>query len=157
MKQILSQHIAVIGQDLVVEHPTMIFTNDNVDVQVFENHDQLNYYISQQSPTNFTPLPNEGEWCELNQCYQYGELIAKCVQSHNRMNYPHEQTPALFLIITPTGNDYPVWVQPTGAHDAYQMGDRVHFPLIDSPVYESKINANVWSPTAYPAGWLLIP
>lgn len=47
----------------------------------------------------------------------------------------------------------PVWVQPTGAHDAYQIGDRVHYPGENDPVYESLINGNVWSPDAYPAGW----
>lgn len=47
----------------------------------------------------------------------------------------------------------PVWVQPTGAHDAYQIGDKVHYPGESDPVYESLINGNVWSPDAYPAGW----
>ena len=60
------------------------------------------------------------------------------------------------FIFSDTVVGYPVWKQPTGAHDAYQIGDRVHFPDADSPVYESLINANTWSPTAYPAGWLLI-
>ena len=50
----------------------------------------------------------------------------------------------------PAGDGYPEWVQPTGAHDAYQMGDRVIF---DGSVYESTINANTWSPADYPAGW----
>ena len=45
------------------------------------------------------------------------------------------------------------WVQPTGAQDAYAIGARVTF---NGSVYESKINANVWSPTAYPAGWKLV-
>lgn len=49
--------------------------------------------------------------------------------------------------------DIPVWVQPTGAHNAYQMGDKVHYPGANDPVYESLINGNVWSPDAYPAGW----
>lgn len=53
----------------------------------------------------------------------------------------------------PEPEDYPVWVQPTGAHDAYQIGDRVHYPGEKNPVYESLINGNVWSPDAYPAGW----
>jgi hypothetical protein len=48
---------------------------------------------------------------------------------------------------------YPAWVQPTGAHDAYKLGDRVSFNGAD---YESRIAANVWSPSVYPAGWLLI-
>jgi hypothetical protein len=45
---------------------------------------------------------------------------------------------------------YPAWVQPTGAQDAYKIGDRVSF---NGKNYESKIAANVWSPDAYPAGW----
>lgn len=42
------------------------------------------------------------------------------------------------------------WVQPTGAHDAYQKGDKVRY---NGNVYESLIDGNVWSPDAYPAGW----
>ncbi|MFA7115570.1 MAG: carbohydrate-binding protein [Candidatus Omnitrophota bacterium] len=41
-------------------------------------------------------------------------------------------------------------MQPTGAHDAYQKGDRV---LFEGKTYESLIDANVWSPTSYPQGW----
>ena len=42
------------------------------------------------------------------------------------------------------------FVQPTGAHDAYNEGDRV---LFDGKVYVSTMNGNVWSPVVYPAGW----
>lgn len=49
---------------------------------------------------------------------------------------------------TPT--DYAAWVQPTGAHDAYNTGDKVIF---EGHLWESLINANTWSPTVYPAGW----
>lgn len=42
------------------------------------------------------------------------------------------------------------WVQPTGAHDAYKKGDWMTF---QGAVYESIIDGNVWSPSAYPAGW----
>lgn len=44
----------------------------------------------------------------------------------------------------------PDFVQPTGAHDAYAKGDRVTF---EGNVYESVIDGNAYSPTAYPAGW----
>ena len=49
-----------------------------------------------------------------------------------------------------TGDTYPEWVQPTGAHDAYNTGDRVTY---NGRVYESTINGNVWPPDAYPQGW----
>lgn len=39
---------------------------------------------------------------------------------------------------------------PTGAYDAYPLGAKVTF---EGNVYESLIPANVYSPTAYPAGW----
>lgn len=54
----------------------------------------------------------------------------------------------------PTG-DYAVWEQPD-ASNPYMIGDRVHFPTIDDPVYESTIDNNVWSPETYPAGWAVI-
>jgi hypothetical protein len=57
------------------------------------------------------------------------------------------------LIIEPTGSDYPVFVHPTGAHDVYKKGDRVHFPKISDPIYESLIDNNSWSPNEYSAGW----
>lgn len=44
----------------------------------------------------------------------------------------------------------PEWVSPSGAHDAYQAGDRVTF---EGAVYESIIDGNVWSPADHPAGW----
>ena len=45
------------------------------------------------------------------------------------------------------------WQQPSGAHDAYQTGDKV---LFEGKVYESIIDANTWSPEGYPPGWELV-
>lgn len=47
----------------------------------------------------------------------------------------------------------PAWVQPTGAHDAYQTGDRVTF---EGTVYESLLDGNTWSPAGYPQGWEVV-
>ena len=46
--------------------------------------------------------------------------------------------------------EWPEWVQPTGAHDAYNTGDKVTF---NGKHYISKIDGNTWSPEAYPDGW----
>lgn len=43
------------------------------------------------------------------------------------------------------------WVQPTGAHNAYNKGDKM---IYNGDVYESLINGNVWSPVSYPAAWV---
>lgn len=44
----------------------------------------------------------------------------------------------------------PEFVQPTGAHDAYKKGDKVSF---NGKIYESLIDTNAYSPSAYPLGW----
>lgn len=44
----------------------------------------------------------------------------------------------------------PIWKQPSGAHDAYNKGDKVKY---NEKYYESLIDGNVWAPDAYPAGW----
>ena len=49
-----------------------------------------------------------------------------------------------------TGDTYPEWVQPTGAHDAYNTGDIVNY---NGTLYKSVIDGNVWAPDAYPQGW----
>ena len=49
--------------------------------------------------------------------------------------------------------DVPDFVQPTGAHDAYNVGDRVKY---NEHVYESLIAGNTYSPDAYPQGWKLL-
>ena len=52
----------------------------------------------------------------------------------------------------PITEEYPDWVKPTGAHDAYNIGDIVKY---NGKLYQSTINGNVWAPDAYPAGWTL--
>lgn len=47
-------------------------------------------------------------------------------------------------------DEWPEWVQPTGAHDVYAAGAKVTF---GGKHYISLIDNNSWSPAAYPAGW----
>jgi len=76
--------------------------------------------------------------------------LYRVVQAHTtQSDWQPQIVPALFVVAAPAGV-IPDWVQPTGAHDAYNIGDKVRF---NSKVYESKINANVWSPLVYAAGW----
>ena len=84
----------------------------------------------------------------------YNGKTYQCIQPHTtQVDYTPEATLNVLWKEVPVTSDYPVWVQPTGAHDAYNEGDKVHFPTINDPIYESVINANVWSPAIYPTGW----
>ena len=82
--------------------------------------------------------------------------LYKCVQGHtSQADWEPDKTPALWTEVAKPG-EIPVWRQPTGAQDAYNKCDRVHYPDADGPVYESVVDANVYSPEAYPAGWRLV-
>lgn len=49
--------------------------------------------------------------------------------------------------------EYPEYVQPTGAHDAYKVGDKITY---NGKHYECIFDNCVWTPDAYPQGWKLI-
>lgn len=127
---------------------TVITSSDKANI--FANQEELRTYIAGLDVAKFSPIPSVGQQCEKGIVYSYGANKVKCLQTHTRMSFTPEETPALWLIIPTVTAGYPAWKQPAGAHDAYQIGDRVSF---SGSNYESKINANVWSPTAYPAGW----
>lgn len=79
-------------------------------------------------------------------------VLYRVVQAHkSQADWTPDKTPALWTPVRETKSTTPdPFVQPTGAADAYSVGDRVTF---EGSVWESVIDANVWSPTAYPAGW----
>ena len=85
---------------------------------------------------------------------QYDGKLYKVVQAHtSQADWTPPLVPALFTEVAPSGT-IPVWKQPTGAQDAYNKGDKVHYPTADDPVYESTVDANVWSPDTY--GWEVV-
>lgn len=80
---------------------------------------------------------------------RHGNQLYHCVQAHTSLSdWAPDATPALWTRISV--DEYPEWVQPTGAQDAYKTGDKVTY---QGERYVSKIDGNVWSPTEYPAGW----
>lgn len=77
--------------------------------------------------------------------------LYKVNQDHtSQLDWLPDQTPALYTAIGLDDSGYPVWSQPTGAHDAYNKGDVVNR---NGVLYESLIDGNVYAPDAYPAGW----
>ena len=111
------------------------------------------------APEALSALVNVYPAYAVGAAYAIGALVAKggelyeVIQAHtSQADWVPASTPALYLRRTPAGV-IPEWVQPTGSHDAYALGDQVTFA---GQVWESLIAANVWSPTAYPAGWKLI-
>ena len=63
---------------------------------------------------------------------------------------PGEGTESLYTAFGLDESGYPVWAQPSGAHDAYNKGDVVNYK---GTLYESLVDGNVWSPEVYAAAW----
>lgn len=77
--------------------------------------------------------------------------LYKVVQAHtSQADWTPDAAASLFTAIGLDDAGYPVWAQPTGAHDAYNAGDIVDY---NGKLYKSLIDGNVYSPDAYPAGW----
>lgn len=100
---------------------------------------------------------------EAGHAYQVGDIISygtnsagdpqlyKVVQAHtSQADWTPDATPALYDAFGLDESGYPLWAQPSGAHDAYNAGDIVNY---NGTLYQSTINGNVWSPDVYPAGW----
>lgn len=100
------------------------------------------------------PAWHTGTAYEAQTRVRYGEKLYRCEQTHTSQDdWTPDATTALWTEVAPPG-EIPVWRQPTGAQDAYNKGDRVHYPDKDGPVYESTIDANVYEPTVY--GWEVV-
>lgn len=77
--------------------------------------------------------------------------LYKVVQAHtSQADWTPDAAASLFVAIGLDDAGYPVWSQPTGAHDAYNTGDIVDYK---GTLYQSTIDGNVYSPDVYADGW----
>lgn len=93
---------------------------------------------------------------EVGKAYKAGEFFTyeknevgdpqlyKVVQNHTSAEeWKPSETPSLYTAIGLDEKGYPVWSQPTGAHDAYNKGDVVDF---NGTLYISNIDGNTTVP-----------
>lgn len=78
---------------------------------------------------------------------QYNGTLYKCVQAHTaQSDWTPDATPALWVVVTV--EEWPEWVQSTGAQDAYAKDAKVTH---NGERWISNVDANVWEPGVY--GW----
>lgn len=101
---------------------------------------------------------------EAGKAYSVGDIISygensmgdpqlyKVVQAHTSQEdwIPGQGTDSLYDAFGLDESGYPIWSQPTGAHDAYNTGDIVNY---NGTLYKSTMDGNVWAPDVYPQGW----
>lgn len=80
---------------------------------------------------------------------QYDGKLYRVIQPHtSQPDWTPDKVPALFVRVSV--EEFPEWVQPTGAHDAYNKGDKVSD---DGKHWISEFNANVWKPGTVAGAW----
>lgn len=88
-----------------------------------------------------------GESLKVGDRRAYEEILYEVVQAHTTQDgWEPPNVPALFKRVWT--EEYPEWVQPTGAHDAYAKGAKVSH---NGKKWVSTADANVWEPGVY--GW----
>ena len=101
------------------------------------------------------PMAMYDEWSAdsvaytLNDIRQYNGLLYRCVQAHtSQATWTPEDAPSLWTRIADPAQEWPEWIQPTGAHNAYAQGAKVSHA---GKHWVSNVANNVWEPGVY--GW----
>jgi len=86
------------------------------------------------------PMWRVGTAYSVGDRIRYSDILYKCA------DWIPDVAPALWTRVSI--EEFSEWIQPTGAQDAYQKGDKV---TRNSKHWESTVDANVWEPGVY--GW----
>lgn len=91
----------------------------------------------------------DGVAYEAGDVRQRGGLLYRCVQAHtSQATWTPEDAPSLWTRIADPAQEWPEWIQPTGAHNAYAKGAKVSH---NGKRWVSDVDNNVWEPGVY--GW----
>lgn len=75
---------------------------------------------------------------------QYEGKLYKCLQGHtSQADWIPTTAVSLWVEVADPAIEYPEWVQPQGAHDAYMKGDKVSH---NEKHWISDIDNNIWEP-----------
>lgn len=78
---------------------------------------------------------------------QYDGLLYRCVQAHtSQEDWTPPVVPALW--VRTSTEEWPEWIQPTGAQDAYRIGDKCSYK---DRHWINTVDYNVYPPDVY--GW----
>lgn len=83
----------------------------------------------------------------VNDRIRYNSILYRCVQSHtSQSDWTPDVTPALWTVVSL--DEWPEWRQPTGAQDAYRVGDKVSH---NGKHWINTLDYNTYEPGVY--GW----
>lgn len=78
-------------------------------------------------------------------------ILYRVAQGHiSQEDWLPADNPALYTLVSLSTGGYPIWSQPTGAQDAYNIGDIVEH---NGTLYKSKIDGNTTEPGTDDRWW----
>lgn len=93
------------------------------------------------------PMWEENTAYTVDERIRYEDILYRCVQTHtSQTGWEPPNVPALWTVVSL--DEWPEWVQPTGAQDAYSKGDKVSH---NEKHWVSEYNSNAWEPGVF--GW----
>lgn len=143
----LDNIVGELAKEIKTAFQTLVLSKD---LSKEQKENILNQYKPYQVGKNY----------EENEKFTYKDKVYEVIQAHtSQTTWLPDSTPALYKeylnveIKNQDGSTTEVvaeFKQPTGAHDAYNKGDKV---LFKGKVYQSKIDANTFSPEQFADGW----
>ena len=133
--------------DGVMFHGLMIAPAKNYDRIMTDV--AISYLTDEEAETVTALFPDweDGKAYAVGDRVKYDGLLYRCVQAHtSQSDWTPDKTPALW--VRTSTEEWPEWIQPTGAHDAYNIGDKVSH---NEKHWMSEMDANVYEPGVY--GW----
>ena len=114
---------------------------DNVSTALTDEQAMGNVYL-------FMPWSDSAHYA-ADERVRYAEQLYKCLQEHDAQpSWTPDAASSLWVRIADPAEEWPAWVKPTGAHDAYALGAKVSH---DEKHWISEYQDNVWEPGVY--GW----
>lgn len=93
------------------------------------------------------PAWQAGTAYTVDERIRYNSTLYRCVQAHtSQADWTPDATPALWTVVSL--DEWPEWVQPTGAQDAYRVGDKVSH---NGKHWINTLDYNTYEPGVY--GW----
>lgn len=100
---------------------------------------------AQDVPYLFNPWEPEKGY-SAGERVRYGDTLYKCLQGHtSQPDWTPDVAVSLWVRVDDPGEEWPEWVQPTGAQDAYSKGAKVSHT---QKHWVSNVDGNVWEPGA---------
>jgi hypothetical protein len=95
------------------------------------------------------PLWQQNMEYKIGDRRRYQTTLYKCILAHtSQADWTPDVAVSLWVRVDDPGEEWPEWVQPVGAQDAYAKGAKVSY---EGKHWISNIDNNVWAPTVY--GW----